>query len=222
MNDTSGPENAGALDEVDELALVEDAKAGDRTAMDRLIRRHIKNVERLCRRMMRDPFDAEDACQEALLQIARRITTFKGHSGFGTWVYAVTRNICLNEIRSAARRRTELMDEVPDKVVESSEPHDLMAERLAQRLDIDAALSRVTPTFHDPLVLWFFCDMSYKDIADVLDRPLNTIRTQLDRGKDQLAELLQLREPGGADAVSNQPTVNLDAASGSLPMDKPR
>jgi DNA-directed RNA polymerase specialized sigma24 family protein len=92
-------------------------------------------------------------------------------------------------------------------------PRDPRGDWFVEQQAIEAALARVTPVFQEPLVLWFFCDMSYNEIADTLQRPVNTVRTQLRRGKAELAQLLcgqaelaQLqKEPDVAPAVSNQP-----------------
>ena len=100
MSEVSGPDTS------EEGALVEAAQQGDRQAMNQLLARHWKTVDTLCRRMLRNALDAEDARQEALLQAARRISTFQGRSSFGTWIYAVTRHVCLNEIKKATRHPT--------------------------------------------------------------------------------------------------------------------
>ena len=189
MDDRSAPATAGAVDSVDEPVdesrLVAAAQDGDARAMEQLLARHFAYVDALCRRMMRDLFDAEDARQDALFQAARRIATFDFRSTFRTWLHAVTKNVCLNKIRSAARERQRLYDEPPDDI-SPTKPHD----PIAARLDVEAALRAVSPVFHDALVLWFMFDFSYEQIADTLGIPLNTVRSRLRRGRAELARLL--------------------------------
>ena len=182
-------------DAVDDLTLVAAAQAGNATAMNQLLGRHFNYVTALCRRMLGDQYRAEDARQDALFQAARRIATFDGRASFRTWLHAITRNTCLNEIRAHTRRSTVPVDDdhVAPRVV-----HD----RIAERLDVESALAAVNPLFRDALVLWFFCDMSYIDIAETLGIELNTVRSRLRRGKEELKGLLG--EPGGARPVSNR------------------
>lgn len=209
MSEVSG------ADMPDEGALVEAAQRGDRQAINQLLARHWKTVDTLCRRMLRNALDAEDARQEALQQAAHRISTFEGRSSFNTWIYAVTRRVCLNEIEKISRHPTTPFD---DEFDGSSPPvgslrHDRRRvprrpasaddlARASQRLDIDAAMRQVSPAYHSVLVMWFFGDMTLADIASRLDIPVNTVKTRLFKGKAQLAQLLG--EPDDPSALSNQ------------------
>jgi RNA polymerase sigma-70 factor (ECF subfamily) len=198
MDDTSAPGGLGAVNDVDDWQLVAAAQRGDAAAMEQLLARHFSYVDTLCRRMMRNSFDAEDARQDALFQAARRITTFDARSAFRTWLHTVTKNICLNKIRSQVRdRQTPYGDVVGDiGPTNPTNPHD----RIAERLDVESALAAINPVFHDAVVLWFMFDFSYEQIADALGIPLNTVRSRLRRGRHELAQLL--REPLISAAVS--------------------
>jgi RNA polymerase sigma-70 factor (ECF subfamily) len=193
MDDTTTA--ADAVGEVDDSVLVAAAQAGDAVAMNQLLGRHFNYVTALCRRMLKDQYRAEDARQDALFQAARRIATFDGRASFRTWLHAITRNVCLNEIRSQARRATVPIDD-------ESMPARVAHDRIAERLDVESALAAVNPVFRDALVLWFMFDMSYNDISDILGVELNTVRSRLRRGKEELKQLLG--EPGGVPPVSNQ------------------
>jgi RNA polymerase sigma-70 factor (ECF subfamily) len=198
MNDTSAPGQAGTVDEDDESALVAAAQAGDKAAMERLLGRHFAYVDRLCRRMLRDRFDAEDARQEALFQAARRIATFQGRSTFRTWLHTITRRECLNVIRGAGCQPDVPVAEVSEhRNAPTSHPQ----HRVAERLDVESALNAVNPAYRDALVLWFICDLDYAQIATTLGIPINTVRSRLRRGKAELVELLG--ELGDSPAASN-------------------
>lgn len=204
MNDTSG-----APGPADDAELVRRAQDGDAVAMEQLLSRHFGYVHNLCKRMLRDPVDAEDARQDALIQAARSISTFDGRSAFRTWLHTVTRNVCLNAIRSRSRRAVPF-DELPEAKLavrtprggrrptrdEVVEPHG----RVAGRIDVDSALAAVTPAYRDALVLWFICDLDYAQIAETLGIPINTVRSRLRRGKAELAQVIG--EPNGQPAVS--------------------
>ncbi len=135
-------------------------RAATLAAMEQLLARHFGYVNNLCKRILRDPIDAEDARQDALIQAARMIQTFDGRSAFRTWLHSLTRNVCLNAIRSASRRAIPV-DEPPEAKLsvrtahggrrptrgEVVDPHD----RIAGRVDVDAALAAVTPAYQDAL-----------------------------------------------------------------------
>ena len=207
MSDASEPRTAGTSPRVDEQALVAAAKQGDSQAMNELLARHWKTVDKLCSRMLRNRLDAEDARQEALVQAARRIATFEGRSSFSTWIYAVTRRVCLNELQKASRHSAVPYDDEFDESVAPAQSlrHDRRRlprrasspdafGRVAQRLDVDEAMREVSPAYHSVLVMWFFGDMSLTEISTQLEIPVNTVKTRLFKGKAQLARLLQETE----------------------------
>lgn len=205
MHVTSGHNWQDDVGEVDDNELVSAAQSGDRAAMHQLLTRHLRMVDVLCNRMLHNRLDAEDARQEALLQAARRIAAFDGRSAFSTWLYAVTKNVCLNEIRSATRRRVVLVAE-PEAEYDTAIAVDTAA---VQRLDIVAALQQLPAVYHQTLVCWFFLDMSLADIAEALNAPVNTVKTRLFKGKAALARLLG--EPSVGPGASNSQVPGIGA-----------
>jgi len=159
------------------------ARAGDTDALDRLLRKHYDRLYALCRRMTGEDADALDACQEALIAIARRLDRFDGRSSFATWAYRVTTNACLDELR---RRRRRPLAAVPD---EAASPADV-GEAAAVRLDVDAALARLPMEYRAAVVLRDLCEFSYDEIGETLAIPPGTVRSRIARGRAQLAALL--------------------------------
>ncbi len=193
MNDNSDPT---AVDMVDDFDLVTRAQSGDATAMNALLTRHYSYVHAVCRRMLRNPADAEDARQEALIQACRMISKFEHRAKFRTWLHTLTRNVCLNFIRRNAR-----LDIPADRVGEEPNAATSVLDTATARIDVETALAQVTPAFRDTLILRYMCDLEYADIAEVLHIPVNTVRTQLLRGRAQLIRILG--EPEAPAAVSN-------------------
>jgi RNA polymerase sigma-70 factor, ECF subfamily len=180
-------------EEQSETELVLRAQTGDARAMSELLSRHFAYVNAVCRRMLRNPADAEDARQDALIKAARTIATFNHQAAFRTWLHTVTRNVCLNAIRSNARVDVPV-DEVP--VAEPPAFGSTVERAITTRVNVQSALNAVHPAFRDVLVLCYMCDLEYADIAAALGVPINTVRTQLFRGKAQLiARLRELDEP---------------------------
>jgi len=162
---------------------VEAAREGDRDALDRLLRAHYDRLHALCRRLIGNEADALDACQEALITIARRLDRFDARSTFATWAYRVTTNACFDELRRRGRRPlVAIPDDVPAAVD--------IGEATAQRLDIDAALRRLPVEYRAAVVLRDLCGLAYVDIADVLGIPVGTVRSRIARGRTMLVPLI--------------------------------
>jgi RNA polymerase sigma-70 factor (ECF subfamily) len=170
------------------------AQAGDRHALETLLRRNHDRLWALCRRMTGNHADAEDALQDALIAIARGIDRYDGRAAFTTWSYRVATNACLDELRRRRRRPIPDAPETPGAAPPDgpggSVSSPAAVEAVADRLDIDAALALLPQDFRAAVVLRDLCDLDYAEIARVLGIPLGTVRSRIARGRSQLADLL--------------------------------
>ena len=172
---------------------MQSARAGDRAALDTLLRRHYDRLYGLCRRMTGDPADAADACQEALIAIVRGLPAFDGRSAFGTWAYRVATNACLDELR---RRRRRPEPGLPEGSAEVASPLDAV-ESSTTRVDLDRALQTLPSDYRAAVVLRDVCGLSYEEIAEALLIPPGTVRSRIARGRAALVPLLAPgRNPG--------------------------
>jgi RNA polymerase sigma-70 factor (ECF subfamily) len=172
-------------------ALAAAAATGDRDALEALLRRHAGLVNAVCRRVLANPDDALDAAQEALLSIARKIHTFDGRARFTTWCYRVATNAALDEARRRARRPSPV-DIVPEPRGTGRSIDDLVADQL----DVDAALSRLSPDHRAAVALRDLVGLDYAEIGEVLGIPPGTVRSRIARGRAALAD--HLTEHDGA------------------------
>ena len=180
------------------------ARDGDRTALDRLLRREQPRIYALCRRLAGNDADALDATQEALIAIVRGLPRFDGRAAFSTWSYRVATNACLDELRRRSRRPVPVEDDARvERPVAGAAPG--TAEQVADRLALDQALARLTPEFRAVVVLRDVAGLDYAAIAEALDLPPGTVRSRIARGRAQLAEHLGAadREPGAPSASSD-------------------
>jgi RNA polymerase sigma-70 factor, ECF subfamily len=185
------------------------AQAGDRDALETLLRRHHDRLWGLCRRLTGSHADAEDALQDALIAIARGIGRYDGRAAFTTWSYRVTTNACLDELRRQRRRPMPHAagmlgtGESPDGPggALSAPPAPAAVEAVADRVDIDTALTLLPQDFRAAVVLRDLCDLDYAEIARVLGIPVGTVRSRIARGRSQLADLL-----GNPTDQQNRPT----------------
>lgn len=178
------------------MDLVAAARAGDRDALDELLRRHHDRVFSVCRRLTGNHADALDATQEALITIARRLDRFDGRASFSTWAYRVATNACLDELRRRSRRPIPFdhSAEPPDTTLPPARPSVDPAPSVAARLDIDAALAELPVDFRVAVVLRDVLTLDYQEIAEVTSVPIGTVRSRIARGRALLAR--RLREVG--------------------------
>ena len=185
--------------DVSDEALAAAANSGDRGALETLLARHLDRVHAICRRVTSHPEDALDATQEALIAVTRGLHRYDGRALFTTWLYRVSTNAALDELRRRKRRPepAELSDDRPPTAsgaggaaAAGSSP---VESAVAARLDVDAALAGLSPEFRAAVVLRDLCDLDYAEIAEILDVPIGTVRSRIARGRAAIAN--QLREP---------------------------
>lgn len=177
----------------DEL-LLRKARTGDRTAVDAVLREHYDMVRAICRRIVSNQADSDDAVQNALIAIVRALPSFDGRSKFSTWVYRIATNAALDEVRRI-RRRPVPVDETSLAPVPSGE----RTGAVDAQIDVRAALEKLPEEYRVAMVLRHVADLDYADIAVILDVPVGTVRSRLARGRDQLGALLAGpgNQPGG-------------------------
>jgi RNA polymerase sigma-70 factor (ECF subfamily) len=186
-------------DERTDDALATAAAAGDSSALDTLLRRHLPFVHGVCRRVLDNADDALDATQEALLAIARGIGSFDGRSRFTTWCYRVATNAALDEARRR-NRRPRPVEHLPDTPVPGARP--LVDDEVVDRLAVDAALADIPPEFRAAVALRDLAGLDYAQIAEILEVPPGTVRSRIARGRAALADRL-----GNRDGTSDHPTL---------------
>lgn len=196
---TSGPRRSDPDPDAD---LLPSAQAGDREAIDALLRRHEAHLHAVCRRITGDPTDALDALQEAMIAIVRGLPRFDGRSRTSTWMYRVTTNACLDELR---RRRRRPADALPDVEPAPDGAPPGVAEAVADRTDIDAALAALPIEFRAPVVLRDLIGHDYAEIAAILDLPPGTVRSRIARGRAAVARHLTGNQTPAPDRPTLQP-----------------
>lgn len=173
------------LDVLPEPALVVRAGRGDRAAFAELVRRHQAKVRALLLRLCGDRSLADDLAQEVFLRAHRGLVGFEGRSSFGTWVYRISYNVYLNH-----RTRTRSFAALPeDYDVRAAAPDDaLSAPRADLRRDLVAAIAELPERYRAVIVLYYLQEVSYPEIAEILELPLGTVKTHLHRAKRLLRQ----------------------------------
>ncbi len=175
-----------SLDDEDDLTLARAAAAGDAAALDVLLRRHEANIASICRRVLRNPQDVADARQEAMLAISRRIGSFEERSDFGAWVYRIATNAAIDLYRRAYRREMA-RDRFSDIVSVDSTTSTIARTHI----DVDAALEQLPPEYREAVMLRNIAELEYSEIAEMLDVPIGTVRSRINRGREILQRTLE-------------------------------
>jgi RNA polymerase sigma factor (sigma-70 family) len=161
------------------------AAHGDARALDDLLRAVRPDVLRRCARILPHPSDAEDACQEALLAVARGIGGFAGRSRFTTWLYPVVAHAAFASYRRMRATADRTGFEPPP---ETADPRRVSVVA-GTRLDIVDALERLrveAPHVVDAVVLRDLMGVSYPEIADAVGVPVGTVKSRINHGRTAL------------------------------------
>lgn len=188
--------------------LIEGLQKGEESAYETLIAGYQQPVYNLVCRLLNEPGDACDIVQEVFLKVFRKIGAFRGESSLKTWLYRIAVNEAYNQQRWLGRhRRREVgledyeeanlryFDMLPDP---GRSPFDCVAGQ-EQHAIIQGALGRLNPSFRSAVVLRDVEDLSYEEIADILQIALGTVKSRIVRGREALRKDLSGRlEPDPA------------------------
>lgn len=169
------------------------AASGDTAALPELLRAIEPRVKRITHRMLLHPEDAEEAAQDALFSVARKIATFDGRSRFTTWLHAVASNSARSTYRSLKRRSAERPTDELSVAVDPRTTSVIAGSRL-DLLEALETLGRSNPELVDPLVLRDVNQLDYDEIARLLARPLGTVKSQIHRARTFVRPLLRVDE----------------------------
>ena len=171
-----------------EAELIKKARRGDERAFEELIKPRMSAVYNLALRMMRNEADARDAAQNAIIKIFTNLGSYRGDSSFSTWVFSVTRNACLDELRRVKRFSTE---PIPDDA-SAGEMYDPVAaaDAAEDRREVADLVSGLPENMRAPIVLKYIDGYSVDEIAEIMGITEATVKTRLFRGRQKLRELL--------------------------------
>ncbi|HUL32663.1 MAG TPA: RNA polymerase sigma factor [Candidatus Eisenbacteria bacterium] len=176
--------------------LVQHCLQGDGSAWEELVRRHTRRIFGICYRFTGNRTEAEDLAQEVFLRVYRTLGTYRSaHGGFATWVTSVSRNLLIDHYRRTKRDR--LTDSLDDKmpVVENKESTARRPDQQALlgelSMQIQGALTKLSPELREAVILRDLQQLEYAEIQLVLGVPEGTVKSRINRGRIELARILQ-------------------------------
>ena len=183
----SGPSMGSSNPLSIDASVLADLQAGNALALEECYRVFGARVYRVCRSMLSQESDAEDACQEVFIKLYSRASQFAGRSSFSTWLHRIAINHCLQRIEKEGRRRAKGIDEH----LQDSGPSPLQrSSELESQERIDDLLARLPAHQRAVLVLREVQEFSYAEIASTLEIPEGTVMSRLARGRERLARLM--------------------------------
>lgn len=179
-----------------ERAWVEAALGGDTDAFANLVSAYADPVYNLCYRMLGDPVEAEDAAQETFIRVYSRLDTYDASRKLVSWVLSIASHHCIDRIRRR-RLQTVAVDDLPPWEPLVSDQPGPERQYLEQEHEarVQALLQYLPPHYRLPLVLHYWHDLSYQEIAETTDTTVSAIKSRLHRARLMLAEAMHRDAP---------------------------
>lgn len=153
-------------------------------------RQHGRTIYNFAYRLSGDPDDASDLTQEVLLRVRRGLATYRPIT-FEGWLWRITRNAFLDEVRRRQRRQTTALPEGFEASIGASSPApDQTLASYGLSDDVQAALMKLPYDFRESVVLCDVVGLSYVEVAGVVDVPVGTVRSRIHRGRKLLRKIL--------------------------------
>lgn len=186
-----------------DLELIQEVKNGEKSSFEQLVERHQKFLLKVAIRMTRDLTAAEDVVQESFIKAYRRLSLFEGRASFRSWMYQITINTARNRLRSGGRETVGL-----DNVQMSTEGE---LDRNLMEADvkniIQAEISLLPGRQREALTLRIYDDLSFKEIAHIMNCPYDTAKANYRHALLKLRE--RLSDHASLQSFSTQPNLAL-------------
>jgi RNA polymerase sigma-70 factor (ECF subfamily) len=202
MQPLSATRSTGHLQELTDERLMEVLVAGDKAAFDVLVQRHKVRLYNYVLRLLRDPSEAEDVTQEALVRAYVHAEKYRNIAKFSTWLYTIATNLVRNRIRKV-RSTPRLVsiqggrsDEEDDgrealQLPDGGDLPDRSTEKQELRALVSRGIERIPLRYREAFVLREVHDMSYEEIAAITGLKLGTVRSRINRGRGHFRSIME-------------------------------
>ena len=185
--------------EINENQLIKKAKGGNVEAFEELVKQSQKKVFNIAYKMMDNYDDANELAQEAFIKAYQSIDKFKGDSLFSTWIYRITTNVCLDELRRRKNKKVislnenikyndeEIQQQIKD---ESPGPEQIFEEKESKKL-INQCIESLPVDYKTVIILRDIQGFSYEEIAKILNCPEGTVKSRINRARKALRDIFK-------------------------------
>ncbi len=154
-------------------------------------------VFNLAVKMLGNRHDAEEAVQDVFMRIHSSLDDFRGESSLSTWIWRITVNVCLTKRKKSSLGAVSLDEsgiDPPDGRVENSSRQEKSVYARERREILEGCIALLPPNESAVVTFFYFEELSYEEISDILKLPIGTVSTALHRGRQRLAEMLKERK----------------------------
>ena len=185
------------------VLLVRRCVGGDAAAWEEIVQRYHRRIYNVCYRFAGDSDNAQDLTQEVFIKMYRTLNTYdSGKGAFMTWVTAITRNLLVDHFRKTKGDRiTDSLDStasehedaqpLSERIADGGLAPDAAVQKRETREMVHLALQSLSPELREAVILRDLQDMDYREIATALRVPEGTVKSRINRGRAELARLLQ-------------------------------
>lgn len=202
MQPLSATRPGSHLQELSDERLMEVLVAGDKAAFDVLVQRHKVRLYNYVLRLLRDPAEAEDVTQEALVRAYVHADKYRNIAKFTTWLYTIATNLVRNRVRklrstprlvSIQGGRGEGEDEGREalQLPDTGDLPDRRAEKQELHAIVTSSIERIPLRYREAFVLREVHDLSYEEIAAVTGLKLGTVRSRINRGRGHFRSIME-------------------------------
>ncbi|MEN3038779.1 MAG: sigma-70 family RNA polymerase sigma factor [Candidatus Kryptonium sp.] len=182
------------FEQFDEAEVIKRARDGDEKAFEFIVKKYQNRVANLIFKIIGDASVVEDLTQDVFVRVIESLKDYKFGSAFYTWIYRITVNICIDEIRKRQRSRTYSLSDVLSQNPKA-EPSHSQVEKIVEQRElreiIEKAISKLPIEYKTAIVLREFEDLSYEEIAKILKVSVGTVKSRIFRARKLLAEHLK-------------------------------
>lgn len=177
------------MDEPKDITLVEGTLQGDLGAYETLIRRHERRIFYLGLKFHKSYEDAEDFTQEVFLKAYEKLDTFSKNVPFSAWLYRIGYNHGINRV--SKKQTMELPDETAELIPGPETTPDMELERKEELGAVQRILRRLPEMYNTVIKMRFFDGLSYAEIAEIIGKPINTIKSHIFRAKEMVKQAFE-------------------------------
>lgn len=174
-----------------EQQVIEQARRGDAGAFNQLVKSYQRPIFNLCYRMLDDAAEAEDAAQETFLRAYTRLASYDVERKFSSWLLAIASHYCIDQLRRKRLRLVSLDALMPEDGLPDEQPG---PEQIALSRDtqhqVQRLLKELPPNYRAAIVLRYWHELSYEEIARSLDTTVPSVKSRLFRARQLLAQVL--------------------------------
>ena len=174
------------MDREQEKSLIQRTLAGDKKAYEELISEHERRIFFLGLKFHKNYEDAEDFTQEVFLKAYEKIGTFRGTSPFSAWLYRIGYNHGINRL---SKRQMDNLDKEQQELLEGGlSPPEEELEKKEERNLVRTIVKKLPEMYHIVIRMRFFDGLTYDQIAQVVGKPVNTVKSHIFRAKELIRD----------------------------------